>query len=139
MTDVLTPTQRKYNMSQIKGKNTSPEIIIRKLLYSKGIRGYRIHYPLIGKPDIVFIKRRLVVFIDGCYWHKCPECFTIPQTRTEFWLEKINKNVARDNKINHQLVNEGWKVLRFWEHDVRKNPEEIVDTIISGIKERTSV
>lgn len=138
MTDVLTPDQRKYNMSKIKGKNTSPEIIIRKLLYSKGIRGYRIHYPLTGKPDIVFIKKRLVVFIDGCYWHKCPVCFTIPQTRTEFWLEKINKNVARDNKINSQLANEGWQVLRFWEHDVRKNPEKIVETIKSQINESTS-
>lgn len=134
MTDVLTPEQRKLNMSNIKGKDTSPEIVIRRLLYSKGIRGYRIHYPLIGKPDIVFIRKRLVIFIDGCFWHKCPDCFITPKTRTEFWLEKINKNVARDSKINEKLTADGWNVLRFWEHEVRKNPEKIIEMIRYQIK-----
>lgn len=134
MADVLTPAQRKYNMSQIKGKDTAPEIVIRRLLYSNGIRGYRIHYPLPGKPDIVFIRKRLIVFIDGCFWHKCPECFTIPQTRTEFWLDKLNKNVERDRKVNKKLTDDGWNVLRFWEHEVRENPEEIVRKILSELK-----
>jgi len=139
MTDVLTPEQRKLNMSRIKGKDTSPEIVIRRLLYSKGIRGYRIHYPLIGKPDIVFIRKRLVIFIDGCFWHKCPDCFIIPKTRTEFWLEKINKNVTRDCKINEKLTSDGWNVLRFWEHEVRKNPEHIVEMIRHQIKNSPKV
>lgn len=134
MTDVLTPAQRKYNMSRIKGKDTSPEMVIRRLLYSRGIRGYRIHYPLLGKPDIVFIRKRLVIFIDGCFWHKCPECFTIPQTRTKFWLDKINKNVERDRIITKKLTDDGWNVLRFWEHEVRKNPEDVVGKIISELK-----
>ena len=129
MTDVLTPDQRKFNMSRIKGKNTNPEIIIRKLLYSHGIKGYRIHYDLPGKPDIVFVKKRLAIFIDGCFWHKCPIDFKEPESRKEFWMRKINANVVRDKKVNTALESLGWFVLRFWEHDVTKNPEEIIEEI----------
>lgn len=129
MTDVLTPAQRKYNMSRIRGKNTGPEIKLRKLLWSQGIRGYRIHYILPGKPDIVFTKKKISIFIDGCFWHKCPVCFQEPETRKEFWMKKILSNVERDKKVNKQLMEEGWTVLRFWEHDVRKNPDAIVKEI----------
>ncbi|MHB8163075.1 MAG: very short patch repair endonuclease [Methanoregula sp.] len=130
MTDVLTPSQRKHNMSRIRAKNTGPEIKLRKLLCSQGIRGYRIHYNLPGKPDIVFIKKKIAVFIDGCFWHKCPVDFQEPETRKEFWIKKINSNVERDIKNTRQLQKEGWTVMRFWEHDVRKKPEEIVKKIL---------
>ena len=134
MTDVLTPEQRKFNMSRIRGKNTQPELIIRKLLYSKGVKGYRIHYKLPGKPDIVFIKRRLVIFIDGCFWHKCPIDFKEPKTRKEFWMTKINSNVLRDQINQNLLKSAGWTVIRIWEHEVRKNPEEVVERIIKLLK-----
>lgn len=133
MTDVLTPDQRKLNMSRIKGKNTSPEIKIRKLLFSNGIRGYRVNYKITGKPDIVFPRKRLVIFIDGCFWHKCPIHFQVPQTNTEFWLEKINRNVERDLIINKKLKNEGWEVMRIWEHRVREDPELVVREIIEKL------
>jgi DNA mismatch endonuclease (patch repair protein) len=133
MTDVLTPEQRKHNMSRIRAKNTGPEVKLRKLLSAAGIRGYRIHYTLPGKPDIVFTKRKITIFIDGCFWHKCPVCFQEPETRREFWLKKIQSNVDRDKKVDEQLKNKGWTVLRFWEHDVRKNP----DTIVKKISELT--
>jgi len=130
MTDVLTPKQRRLNMSRIRGKNTTPELILRKLLYSKGVRGYRIHYKLPGKPDIVFIKKRLAIFIDGCFWHKCPIDFKEPKTRTEFWMTKINSNVSRD-KVNLALLElEGWTVIRIWEHEIRKNPDNVIEKII---------
>jgi DNA mismatch endonuclease (patch repair protein) len=129
MTDVLTQEQRKYNMSRIKGKNTGPEVKLRKMLFAKGIRGYRIHYNLPGKPDIVFIKKKIAIFIDGCFWHKCPVCFQEPATRKEFWMKKIQSNVKRDEKVNELLKNDGWNVIRFWEHDVRKKPDEIVKKI----------
>jgi len=129
MTDVLSPEQRKLNMSRIRGKNTGPEVKLRKLLYASGIRGYRIHYNLPGKPDLVFVKRKIAIFIDGCFWHKCPVCFQEPETRKEFWRKKISSNVERDKKVNEQLQNEGWTIIRIWEHDVRKNPENILKQI----------
>lgn len=131
MTDVLTPEQRKLNMSHIRGKNTGPEIKLRKILWSNGIRGYRIHYNLSGKPDIVFTKKKIVIFIDGCFWHKCPFCFQEPANRKEFWLKKINSNVERDMRVNTELETAGWTVIRFWEHDVKKNPDTIVEKIAS--------
>ncbi|MBN1195332.1 MAG: very short patch repair endonuclease [Methanomicrobiaceae archaeon] len=130
MVDVLTKEQRKYNMSRIRGKDTSPELKIRKMLYTRGIQGYRVHYKLPGKPDIVFIKKRIAIFIDGCFWHKCPECFQEPQTRKEFWMNKIDANVKRDHDVNQKLETDGWKVLRFWEHRVRKDPESVVAEIV---------
>jgi len=121
MADVLTKEQRSYNMSMIKAKNTRPEIVLRKLLSSHGIRGYRIHYKLTGKPDIVFPKKKIAVFIDGCFWHKCPRCFVKPQTNKGFWKEKINSNVERDKIVNKKLKKMGWKIIRIWEHELRKN------------------
>jgi DNA mismatch endonuclease (patch repair protein) len=129
MTDVLTQEQRKLNMSRIRAKNTGPEIKLRKLLYAQGIRGYRIHYNLQGKPDIVFTKKKIAIFIDGCFWHKCPICFQEPETSKEFWMKKIQSNIDRDKKVNEQLKEDGWTVMRFWEHEVRKNPDEIVKKI----------
>jgi DNA mismatch endonuclease (patch repair protein) len=134
MTDVLTQEQRKYNMSRIKGKNTGPEVKLRKMLYAQGLKGYRIHYDLLGKPDIVFVKKKIAIFVDGCFWHKCPVDFQEPETRKEFWLKKINSNIERDKKVNNQLQKEGWTIIRIWEHDVRKNPEEIVNKILSDLK-----
>lgn len=134
MTDVLTREQRTFNMSKIRGKNTGPEIKLRKLLWSQGIRGYRIHYNLPGKPDIVFTKKKIAIFIDGCFWHKCPVCFQVPETRKEFWIKKIYSNVERDKKVNKQLKAEGWTVMRFWEHDIRKKP----DNVIKKIKKKMS-
>ena len=131
MTDVLTQEQRKYNMSRIKGKNTGPEVKLRKLLFAHGIRGYRVHYDLSGKPDIVFVKKKLAIFIDGCFWHKCPVCFRVPETRKEFWMKKIQSNIDRDKKVNEQLKNDGWTVIRIWEHEIKKEPENAVKKIIS--------
>jgi DNA mismatch endonuclease, patch repair protein len=130
MTDILSKEQRSYNMSKIRSKNTGPEIKLRKLLWSEGIRGYRIHYNLYGKPDLVFVKKKIAIFIDGCFWHKCPFCFQEPETRKEFWNKKIAANIDRDEKVNVQLRGEGWTVIRFWEHDVRKEPEMLVGRII---------
>ncbi len=116
-------------MSRIKGKDTLPEIQLRRLLREAGIRGYRIHYDLPGKPDVVFIKKKIAIFIDGCFWHKCPLHFKEPETRKEFWLKKIQENVKRDEIINKTLVEDGWKLIRIWEHELKENPEEIIRRI----------
>lgn len=136
MTDVLTPAQRKLNMSRIRGKDTSPEIKIRKLLFSKGVRGYRIKNKLPGKPDIVFPGKRVAIFIDGCFWHKCPLHFQEPGTRKEFWVKKIDRNVERDKEINRKLEETGWEVIRVWEHQVRENPDLVVVEIINRLNSK---
>jgi DNA mismatch endonuclease (patch repair protein) len=134
MTDVHTQEQRKYNMSRIRGKNTSPEIKLRKLLFSNGVRGYRIHHNLPGKPDIVFVKKKIAIFVDGCFWHKCPADFQEPETRKDFWMKKINSNVERDRNVDDQLQKEGWGVIRIWEHEMRKEPDYVIKKIISLLK-----
>jgi len=136
MTDVLTKKQRSYNMSMIRAKNTGPEIVLRKLLSKVKIRGYRLHYKLPGRPDIVFPVKKVVVFVDGCFWHKCPECFVRPKTRKDFWDKKIRKNVARDKEVTRILKKSGWRVIRFWEHTVRKAPQRAVSRIIYSLKSR---
>lgn len=133
----MTKEQRSYNMSMIKGKNTRPEIILRKLLFNAGLRGYRLHYKLPGRPDVVFPGKRVAVFIDGCFWHRCSKCFVKPATNRKFWREKINSNVARDKQVNTRLNNEGWKVIRIWEHEVRNEKivkRKIIDRIKDGAK-----
>jgi len=136
MADVHTKKQRSYNMSMIRNKDTEPELILRKLLTAHGIRGYRINYKLTGKPDIVFTKYKVAIFVDGCFWHKCPKCYREPDNNKEFWVEKINGNMKRDKKVNRQLGEKRWKVLRFWEHLLRKNPNFVCKKIIEELHKR---
>jgi len=116
-------------MSRIRCRNTKPEMVLRGMLAREKVRGYKMHYKLPGNPDIVFVRKKLAVFVDGCFWHKCPRCFSKPATRTAFWIKKINGNVLRDRKINRTLKKEGWKVLRVWEHETRKNHGRVVSKI----------
>jgi DNA mismatch endonuclease (patch repair protein) len=105
-------------MSRIRGKDTRPEVAFRSALWSLGLR-FRIHFPLTGRPDIVFTRKRLVVFIDGCFWHGCPEHSSTPRTNREFWKLKLEKNVERDIRITETLRAEGWKIVRIWEHEIK--------------------
>ncbi len=132
-TDVLTPERRSYCMSRIKGRNTKPEIQLRKALWSIGAR-YRIRSTLTGRPDIVFAGARLVVFVDGCQWHSCPKHWVRPKSNTEFWDLKFEKNRHRDTIVNDALKSQGWTVLRFWEHDVKNEPDRIAATICDLVR-----
>jgi len=133
MTDVHDKVTRSYNMSRIKGKNTKPEILVRKFLFSKGFR-YRINdKKLPGKPDIVLPKYKTVILVNGCFWHGHENCkyFTLPKTRTEWWKDKIEKNKENDVKKHAQLTSLGYNVLIVWECKV-KNKEfyyNIIDDI----------
>ncbi len=121
MSDVHDKKTRSYNMSRIKGKDTKPEMIVRKFLFSQGFR-YKLHDKnLSGKPDLVFPRLKTVVFIHGCYWHGHENCkyFVPPKTRTDWWLDKISKNKIRDNKNVLQLQNEGWKVITIFECELK--------------------
>jgi DNA mismatch endonuclease (patch repair protein) len=122
--DVLTSEQRSYNMSRIRGKDTIPEMLLRKNLWNLGLR-YRLHYKLPGRPDIVFVASRITIFVDGCFWHGCPEHGVRPKTNSTFWNKKIQGNIERDKKNQLQLNEQGWTVLRFWEHEIEKDPTGI--------------
>jgi len=118
--DVHSPKQRSYNMSQIKSKNTRPEMLVRKWLWSQGYR-YRLHQKgLPGKPDIVFPGRRKVLFVHGCFWHK-HNCryFKWPETNVTFWKNKITETVERDKKNYEKLKKAGWKYLIIWECEIK--------------------
>ena len=126
MADVHSKEVRSYNMSKIKGKDTKPEMLVRKFLFANGFR-YRLHdKKLPGKPDIVLTKYKTVIFVHGCFWHGHEGCkyFVVPKTRTEWWLNKINHNIENDQKANISLQNEGWKVLTIWECYLKNNKKE---------------
>ena len=121
MADVHDQKTRSFNMSRIKGKDTKPEMIVRKFLFSKGLR-YRLHDKrLPGKPDIVLPKYKTVIFINGCFWHGHDECksSTIPKTRTEWWKKKIDGNKENDRKNIEILNSNGWKVKIIWTCELR--------------------
>lgn len=122
MADVHTKEQRSYNMSRIRSTNTKPEMLVRKFLHANGFR-YKLHdKTLPGKPDIVLPKYRTVIFVHGCFWHGHKGCryFVVPKTRTEWWLNKINNNIANDTKAIKALKKERWKIINVWECDLKK-------------------
>jgi DNA mismatch endonuclease (patch repair protein) len=117
-------------MSSIKSKNTSPELLFRKLLRTAGYRGYRLHYPIPGRPDIVFPKQKLAIFIHGCFWHSCPKCqLPNPKSNSLFWQEKLKKNVERDKRKMVELSGKGWETLILWECAIKNNPKKNLLTI----------
>lgn len=121
MADVHSKETRSYNMSQIKGKNTKPEILVRKLLFSSGFR-YRLHdKKLPGKPDIVLPKYKTAIFIHGCFWHGHEDCkyFVVPKTRQDWWLNKINGNKNNDYKSLITLKEQGWNIVVLWECELK--------------------
>ena len=116
MADVMTPEQRSHCMAAIKGKDTKPEMIVRKYLFSRGLR-YRVQVrKLPGNPDIVLAKYKTVVFVNGCFWHGHEGCkyFRLPKSNVEFWKEKIERNIERDRESMLALFDLGWKVIRVW-------------------------
>lgn len=122
MADTMTPEQRHRCMAAIKGKDTKPELIVRKYLFSRGLR-FRIQVrKLPGRPDIVLPRYRTVIFVNGCFWHGHEGCgyYRLPKSNVEFWKEKIERNKSRDARNEAELRTLGWRVLRVWECDIRK-------------------
>lgn len=132
MADVHTPEQRSYNMSRIHSKNTKPEELVRKFLFSQGFRYRKNDAKLPGKPDIVLPKYQAVIFVNGCFWHGHEGCryFVWPKNNAEFWKEKITGNIQRD-KHNHQLLaNQGWRVIEIWECQLKRS---VVDNTLQNL------
>jgi DNA mismatch endonuclease (patch repair protein) len=126
MADVHSKATRSFNMSRIRGKDTKPEMLVRRFLFAKGFR-YKLHdKSLPGKPDIVLPKYKTVVFIHGCFWHGHEGCryYVIPKTRTEWWTAKIHKNKANDAIASYGLSKNGWRVIEVWECQLKKTDFE---------------
>ena len=124
-------------MSRIRGKNTGPEVSLRKALWAAGIRGYRIHKKSVRNADIAFMRKRIAIFVDGCFWHGCPEHGTSPKNNAGFWEKKIKGTMERDQRTTAALEQEGWTVLRFWEHSIRSGLGAVVEqiqTVLQPIK-----
>ncbi|VXC60793.1 DNA mismatch endonuclease of very short patch repair [Burkholderia sp. 8Y] len=130
MVDVVDSATRSRMMSGIGGRNTKPELLLRSALHRRGFR-FRLHVPdLPGKPDIVFPKRRAVIFVHGCFWHghECPR-FKWPQTRADFWRQKISRNRQNDEKAVTSLQADGWRVAVVWECSLRGKKQKIESTV----------
>jgi DNA mismatch endonuclease, patch repair protein len=126
MTDVHDPKTRSYNMNRIKGKDTKPEMVVRKFLFANGFR-YRLHdKKLPGKPDIVLPKYRTVIFVHGCFWHGHEGCryFKMPQTNTAFWEQKIERNKEVDLQSHNELINNGYTVIVIWECQLKADKSD---------------
>ena len=126
MTDVHSPETRSYNMSQIKGKDTKPEELVRKYLFSKGFRYRKNDKKLPGRPDIVLPKYKTVIFVNGCFWHKHEGCkyFVWPKNNADFWKQKIIGNVRRDEKNYQRLLQMGWKIITVWECELKPDKQD---------------
>ena len=136
MADVHSPETRSYNMSQIRAKDTKPEMLVRKFLHSQGFR-YRLHdKKLPGKPDMVLPKYKTVIFVHGCFWHGHKNCkyYVVPKTRTDWWLNKINGNIANDKKAMTALKKDGWKIITVWECQLKPaKVEKTLNALLKGL------
>ena len=131
MSDIHTSQQRHANMAAIHGKDTKPEMVVRRFLWGQGFR-YRLNHPrLPGKPDIVMRKYRTCIFVNGCFWHGHEGCkyYTIPKTNTEFWINKVRRNKERDLRVQRELASMGWHSIIIWECELK--PPKREDTLKS--------
>ena len=135
MTDSITPEHRSWNMSRIKGKDTKIEVMVRKFLFAHGFRFRKNDKRYPGKPDVVLPKYHTAIFVNGCFWHQHSGCknATIPKTRTEFWQEKLSKNVANDMKHVQALEADGWHVITLWECELEKHFEDSMNKVIEEL------
>lgn len=133
MVDFMTPEQRSKCMSSVRAKNTKQEQSLRKALWQLGCR-YRLHYNLPGKPDIAFPGKKLVIFVDGCFWHGCPIHGSLPKTNADFWKSKIHRNIERDVENTQSIQREGWTVLRFWEHEIEENLDQVMSNVLAILR-----
>jgi DNA mismatch endonuclease (patch repair protein) len=135
MVDNLTEIQRRKNMQAIRSTNTKMEQFIAKELWNRGYRFRKNVKNLTGKPDIAIKKYKVAIFLDSCFWHGCELHCIYPKSNTEYWAEKILKNIQHDRKINDYYSNKGWHLLRIWEHEVKSDRFQVIEKIARFIDE----
>lgn len=133
VTDVLTPEQRRLNMSRVRSRDTRPEMRLRRALHAAGMR-YRLRSSLPGKPDIVFPRARVAVFVDGCFWHVCPLHATRPKSNKKWWAAKLDRNVERDREVDAALASAGWQVVRIWAHELASSRNDNLSGVVERVK-----
>jgi DNA mismatch endonuclease, patch repair protein len=134
MAERHTKEQRSRNMSRIrKFGNASTELKLLQLFRDFGITGWRRHLDLPGRPDFTFRRQRVVIFVDGCFWHRCPVCNWKPLSNTEYWIPKLERNVEKDLAADRALKRSGWRVIRIWEHDLKQKPESVANRLRRAI------
>lgn len=138
MADDLTPEQRRKNMQAIRGQDTTIELRLRKALWERGIRYRKNYKKLIGKPDIAITKYKIAVFCDSDYWHgyDWENRNQRIKSNRDYWVPKIERNMARDREVTLALENEGWLVLRFWEWQIRKELDACVEQVLDAVNRR---
>jgi len=120
MADVFSKTERSRIMSKVRSQgNETTEKRLIEIMRTNHITGWRRKQNVFGKPDFVFWRERVVVFVDGCFWHGCPHCYRRPKSSRKYWDNKLTRNKLRDKKVTKTLTNRGWKVVRFWEHQLK--------------------
>ena len=125
--DAISRRERSRIMACVRSKgNKSTELKLITILRREHINGWRRNYHLKGKPDLVYARKKVAVFIDGCFWHGCPKCYRRPNSRQDYWDSKVKGNRIRDLKVSKMLKVGGWKVIRVWEHDLKISPEKII-------------
>lgn len=141
MADVHSPEIRSFNMSRIRGKDTKPEEMVRKYLFSQGFRYRKNDKRLPGSPDIVLPKYHTIVFINGCFWHKHENCkyFVWPKSNVDFWKKKINTNVERDYRQYSELEALGWKVIVIWECEIKHHFDETMNNLTNKLKNEINI
>lgn len=139
MADFLSPEERSHRMAAISSRgNETTELKMLDLLRTNRITGWRRQLPLPGRPDFAFSCEKLAVFVDGCFWHGCPRCYRAPETRRQFWRDKVEGNRRRDRRVNLQLRKRGWRVARIWECALRTHPDTMVRKIRRMLREAKS-
>lgn len=133
-----TPEQISYNMQKVKSKDSEIEILLRKELWSRGVRYRKNVMKVYGKPDIAFIRKKVAVFCDSEFWHgyNWKERMNDFKTHQDFWISKIERNMQRDTEVNQNLQEQGWTVLRFWGKDIKRDPAACADSIVKVLKEK---
>ena len=123
-------------MKANKGKGTGPELALRKGLREAGYGGYRLNWKkAAGRPDIAYPGRKVAIFVNGCFWHRCPHCnLPLPKSHTEFWQQKFERNVERDARKKDELERDGWRVITVWECEIKKDMQSTVSRIVEIIK-----
>lgn len=133
--DTVSPEVRSRTMRAVKKENTSLERKVRSALHRRGLR-FRLYGDLPGKPDIVFVRARIAVFIDSCFWHGCPLHMRMPKSNQNYWNRKIARNVSRDAETNLAYRRSGWTLMRFWEHDLKEDLEGCASKIEKTVRQK---
>lgn len=135
MADNVSPEVRTRTMRAVKSNDSKMEVKFRSALWRSGLRFYKNVKNLPGKPDIVFPKKKVVVFLDSCFWHGCPKHLRMPKSGVDYWQPKIARNKNRDIEVNNIYLEMNWRVLRFWEHELKEGFDERVQDVIKAFQE----